>query len=478
MPDGHVSAHRLVGLLADYPLTRPAYRSLGAAIHSLLVDGRLTHRTRLPSERELSLALGVSRTTVTRAYGELVESGWATARRGSGTTLRLRGREQIGNRHLVVGDEDEDVINLMIAAPPAPAGTMDAIERATAKLPSRLTGHGYRTSGEPMLRERIAAYFENRGLPTDPDQILVTPGALAATAIVVRALIGSGDRAVMETPTYPNSVETLAAGGARVVGLPVGADGWDADGFEAIVRQTAPRLALLIPDFHNPTGVLMDEATRRRFGEILGRTRTIGVADETMVDLALDAVDMPPPFAASNPGVITIGSASKAFWGGFRIGWMRVPPNLREQMLHARTSLDLGCSMVDQLVAYELFTHREALVGERLRSLRESRDALVTALREQLPDWEFRTPAGGVTLWVRMPEPVSSAVVLAAERHGVLLASGGQFGVGQDLRHYLRLPFTAPADVLREGVARLALAYEEATADPTRVRERAGAFIA
>ncbi|MDN5854578.1 MAG: PLP-dependent aminotransferase family protein, partial [Actinomycetia bacterium] len=121
---------------------------------------------------------------------------------------------------------------------------------------------------------------------------------------------------------------------------------------------------------------------------------------------------------------------------------------------------------------------REALVGERRRSLLESRDALVAALREHLPDWEFRTPRGGVTLWARMPDPVSSAVVLAAERHGLLLASGGQFGVEQDLRHYLRLPYTAPAEVLREGVTRLALSYDEATADPTRVRERAASFIA
>src|SRR5690625_1805469 len=457
MAHASVSAHRLVALLEGYSLTRPAYRSLASAIQNVLVDGRLTHQTRLPSERELSLALGISRTTVTRAYGELVESGWATARRGSGTTLRLRGRESVGSRHLVARDEEDGVINLMIAAPPAPAGTMEVIERATAQLPGRLSGHGYRMSGEPMLREEIAAYFEHRGLATDPDQIIVTPGALAATAIVVRALIGTGDRAVMETPTYPNSVETLAAGGARVVGMPVGADGWDADAFEAVIRQTAPRFALLIPDFQNPTGALMDEA---------------------MVDLALDAVDVPAPFAAFNADVITVGSASKAFWGGFRIGWLRVPTDLREQMLQARTSLDLGCSMVDQLVGCELFANRDALVGERRRALRASRDALVEALRTHLPDWEFRTPHGGVTLWVRMPEPVSSAVVLAAERHGLMLASGGQFGVDQDLRNYLRLPYTAPADVLREGVARLALAYREAAADPERVRERAASVIA
>ena len=478
MADAQLSAQRLVDLLADYPMGRPAYQSLATGIRGILVDGRTTHLTRLPSERELSLALGVSRTTVTRAYGELVESGWATARRGSGTTLMLRGHERVGSRALMPRDDEDGVINLMIAAPPAPAGTMDAVERAVAQLPSRLTGHGYRMAGEPVLREQIAAHYDDRGLPTDPEQIVVTPGALAATAVVVRMLIGRGDRAVMETPSYANSVETLRAGGARVVGLPVSSRGWDADAFEAIIRQTAPRFALLIPDFQNPTGALMDAATRERFGAILARTRTTGIADETMVDLAIDPVTMPPPLAASNPDVITIGSTSKAFWGGFRIGWLRVPPAARDRVLHARTSLDLGCSIADQLIGYEMFTHRTELLEERRRALSESRDALVSALQEHLPDWEFATPHGGVTLWPRMPEPVSSAVVLAAERHGLLLASGGQFGIDQDLRHYLRLPFTAPAEVLREGVARLARAYGEAVSEPTLVRERAGSFIA
>ena len=478
MSDTRISPKRLVTLLADAPLPRPAYRSLATAIRGLLVDGRITHQTRLPSERDLSHALAVSRTTVTRAYAELVESGWAQSRRGSGTTLVLRGHEETARHQLIVSDHEDGIINLMIAAPPAPAGTMDAVERAATQLPSRLTGHGYRMAGEPLLREAIAAYYDDRGLPTEPDQIIVTPGALAATAVVVRMLIGRGDRAVMETPSYPNSVETLRAGGARVVGMPVDADGWEVDTFEAIIRQTAPRLALLVPDFQNPTGALMDAETRDRFGDVLARTRTTGIADETMVDLGLDPLTMPPPFAASSPDTITIGSASKAYWGGFRIGWLRVPSALRDRVIHARTSLDLSCSMLDQLVAYELFTHRDTLLAERRRTLLESRNALAASLREHLPDWQFTIPSGGVTMWVRMPQPVSSAVVLAAEQHGLLLASGGQFGVDQDLRHYLRLPYTAPADVLREGVARLALAYEETTAVPTRVRERAASFIA
>lgn len=479
MADTYVPAGRLVELLAAYPLSRPAYRSLAEGIRGVLVDGRITHGARLPSERELSRVLGVSRTTVTRAYGELAATGWAESRRGSGTTLVMRGQDHHAGAPLVPSEAEDGVINLTIAAPPAAAGTMDAVERATARLPARLSSHGYRTVGDPMLRECVAARYDARGLPTDPDQIIVTAGALAGTAVVVRALIGPGDRAVMETPSYTNSVQTLRSGGARVLGLPVDASGWDAASFEAILRQTAPRLALLVPDFQNPTGALMDAATRERFAAVLSRTRTTGVVDETMAELWLDdeVAEMPPPFAAFHPGVITIGSTSKAYWGGFRIGWLRLPVEQRDRFVRARMSLDLGCGMLDQLIGYELLTD-DTLIEERRRSLRESRAVLVDALREHLPGWDFAVPHGGVTLWVRMPEPVSSAVVLAAERHGVLLAAGGQFGVDQGLQRYLRLPYTAPPDALREGVRRIAVAYAEVRNERRPASAEPAAFIA
>lgn len=481
MPDAQLSAHRLVDLLQGYlPLPRPAYRSLADAIRGILVDGRITPRTRLPSERDLSDALAVSRTTVTRAYGELVASGWALARRGSGTTLVLRGQERAATSPLMPGEPEAGMVDLTIAAPAAPPGTMDAVERATAQLPARLAEHGYRPTGERMLRECIAARYDERGLATDPDQIIVTPGALAATAVVVRALTGPGDRAVMETPSYANSVQTVRAGGARVVGLPVTAAGWDVDSFEAVLRQTAPRFALLIPDYQNPTGALMSADDRARFGSVLARTRTTGVVDETMVELSLapDAGTMPPPFAAYHPGVITIGSLSKAFWGGVRVGWIRVPPEQHERFLTARMSLDLSCGMLDQLIGYELLTFREVLLEERRRQLRGSLEALTDSLRTLLPEWEFTVPRGGVTLWVRMPEPVSSAVVLAARSHGLRLAAGGQFGIDQGLQHYLRLPYTATPEAMREGVARLAAAYAQVRHEHRPATAEPAAFIA
>ena len=123
---------------------------------------------------------------------------------------------------------------------------------------------------------------------------------------------------------------------------------------DSALRQSAPRLAYLIPDFHNPTGALLGAGDRRQLGSALRRDRCIPLVDETLVELGLDGQEMPPPFAAGNPDTITVGSASKAFWGGLRIGWIRAPRSLVRPLVESRASVDLGAAPVEQLVLAEL----------------------------------------------------------------------------------------------------------------------------
>ena len=138
-------------------------------------------------------------------------------------------------------------------------------EAAVAELPPYLAGHGYFPAGLPELQAAIARTYDERGLPTDPGQILVTPGALAAAAIVAKALAGPGDRVLVESPVYPNATEALRNCGARLAASPVDPDGWDLDAVRAALRQTSPKLAYLIPDFQNPTGPVMSDAQRAEY---------------------------------------------------------------------------------------------------------------------------------------------------------------------------------------------------------------------
>ncbi len=463
----HLSAVRLVELVGSAVDASPAYQGLADGIRLLIADGRVPAGVRLPSERDLTQALGVSRTTVTRAYGLLRDRGYLTARRGSGTMAVLPGPAVRLPSTLRPGDGGPAVIDLTCAALTAAPGLLAASEAAVSALPRHLAGRGYHPQGLPELRAAVAESYTARGLPTDPDQVMITSGALAAFAATTRALLTTGDRILMESPTYPNAVEAARRSGARPVALPLDPDGWSTSAVAAALRQTAPRAAYLIPDFHNPTGALMSNAQRREIGRALLATHTVPIVDETLADLALGEDPGTRPMAAFHPRTVSIGGASKTYWGGLRIGWLRAPRELLGVVADARLTMDLSAPLLEQLVMVELLPHRAEILARRRERVRASRDALVEALAEHLPDWAFRTPDGGLSLWVELPEPRSTALTVAAERRGVLLAAGALFAVEGGMERFVRLPYADhDPDVLRDAVRRLAAAWAETQSGP------------
>jgi len=462
-----LGARRLATLVGDFDRA-PAYAGLAEALILLIGDGRVGLDVRLPSERDLTTALGVSRTTVTRAYAELRDAGYAEARRGSGTYTRVpQGRERAHDRALRPHDDSPAAYDLDCAAATAPPQVAQAYAAALSDLPAHLGGHGYFPAGLPTLQEAIAAGFTARGLPTEPAQVLITAGSLAATAVVARTLLRAGDRVLVDSPTYPNSAETLRQTGARIVASPLDPAGWDLDAVTATVRQTAPRAALLIPDFQNPTGLLMTAAERERMAATLRTTRTVPIVDEALQPLGLDVAAMPPPFAAYAAEAVTVGSASKAYWGGFRLGWIRAPHALVPRLVETRVALDLGAPVLEQLALAHLLTDAGPVLAHQHARLREQRDRLAAAVRRRLPEWRFRVPPGGLVLWCELPAPLATSLSAEAERRGVIVPPGPVFAPEGGLDRFVRLPYTRPAEELEAAVDLLAEAWAAARERPS-----------
>lgn len=458
-----VGATRLATLLGDFDRA-PAYAGLADGLRALVNDGRLPAGVRLPSERELTGAVGVSRTTVARAYAALREEGLLHSRQGSGSVVTLpEGRARVSDHLLTPRHGLPDAIDLTCAAPSPHPGVLAAYRRAAEALPTHLSGTGYYPSGLAVLREAVAASYDARGLPTDPDQVVVVPGALAGVAVAARALLTPGDRVLTESPTYPNAIATLRRSGGRVLGAEP-----DADALAAALSEVLPRVAYLIPDFQNPTGTLLGDADRAALAATLRRTRTTAVVDESMAPLPLEGQPMPAPFAAHAPDTISVGSTSKQFWGGLRIGWMRVPARHLDAVVAARLSLDLGAPVLEQLVAADLLATGAPLLEERRAAVRVTRDATVAALAEHLPTWRLRVPRGGLMLWCELPAPLSTALAARAPEHGVVLAPGPAFAPEGGLDRFVRLPLTLQTDAVVEAVRRLADAWRETCAAPAR----------
>jgi len=473
-----ISARTVAGQLRPHTATAqagvPAYQALAEGLRRLVADGRILDGTRLPSERELTSALRVSRTTVAGAYAVLRDRGYLVSRRGSGSVVRVPGGPSAGGP-LPSGDGPGVAVDLSIAAPSAPPGMADAFESAVTELPRHLSGTGYSPFGLPELRELLAQGYCDRGLPTTAGQIMVTTGALAALSVVLRAHVGPGDRVLMESPTYPNALASVRDAGARTVGLPLDAGGLDAHALDVALRQGSATLAYLVPDFHNPTGTLVDETTRADVGAALHRQRAIAVVDETAAELAIDVAeaDMPRPLAVFNNRAVTIGSASKTYWGGLRVGWLRAPERDLPRLEQARLSLDLGVPVLEQLVLRRLLAQHDSLLMHRQAALRASRDALVEAVRRRLPQWRLTVPSGGLSTWCELPSPRSSALCDAVAALGVRLAPGASFGVEGGLESFVRIPFALPPDVLTDAVDRIAQAWERAVDGPVARRDTA-----
>lgn len=479
---GSLSPAALARLLGSWHVgASPAYRELADVVRLLVLDGRIPLGTALPSERTLSDTLAVSRTTVTAAYASLREQGFLSSGQGTrGRTCLPRSSDQptgagpggeagaglSGAPGLAV---PEGVIDLAYASLPASGEVVHrAFASALTELPALLPGFGYDALGVPSLREAIAARYSAVGVPTAPGQILVTSGAQHALNIVLRAMAGKQDKVLVEQPTYPNALDAIRAQGCRMVPValpPAPETGWDLDAVETALMQQRPKLAYMVPDFHNPTGRLMPDAQRRRLVRAAAASGTVLVADETLRELNLDG-GTAAPLAAFSPAVVSIGSPSKSHWAGLRTGWIRASESLIQRFAGARTTMDLGGPVVEQLAAAHLVRALDEPLPARRAALRESRTALLDLIAAHLPEWQAERPAGGLAVWCRLPSASSTALTVIAPDYGIRLAAGPRFGVGGVFEHHLRVPFTLPPDKLEQAVLALRSAQDRLDAAP------------
>jgi DNA-binding transcriptional MocR family regulator len=459
-----LSAARLAHLLGPNDAVGPAYRDFAERIRLLVVDGRVPDGSRLPSERALAEALGVSRTTTTRVYTELRDTGLLHSRQGSGSVVRL----PLSASHassLIVTPNDTDAIAMTFSAPLAPPGMARAFEAAAAKLPGLLATTGYLPDGLPALREIVAQRYTDRGLPTDPGQIVVTSGAQGAISLLGRTILRPGQRIVVEGTSWPHAPESFSSAGTRLTSMPVGDSPWDPTALLAAVRSAPHTAAYIIPDFHNPTGAIMTDQERGAWARELTRREIVPIVDESLREVNLSGVELPPSFASYDPRAIIVDSMSKSYWGGLRIGWARVPLDLVLPLVQARMNQDLGTPGFEQLVVAELLTEGGQTAAAGRAALRTGRDHLLSELATWLPDIVAPCPGGGSSLWLTLPDRMSSRLTAAAARQGLVLTPGPRFftsPVPVSERH-LRLPFMLGPEVLTEAVRRLRRAYDEVT---------------
>jgi DNA-binding transcriptional MocR family regulator len=437
----------------------PLYVLLAARLRRLIDDGELPPGVLLPPDRALAGALAVGRTTVVAAYELLRSEGRITRRQGSGTRVAGTPGGAVEDAPVdpifldSLESRDDGVLLAICAAPGDPPPQLaEAYARILPEL-ANITGDiGYYPYGHPVLRDAIAARYVDRGVPTTPDQILVTNGGQQALSLLAHALLSPGDQVLVEAPTYPGALEAFREEAAVLRGLPVGLDG-----FEAAVRERRPALAYVIPTYHNPTGSVLPALARQRLARAASAADVPLIEDEVPADLGFPGTPRPRSLAAFSEAVISVGSLSKSVWGGLRIGWIRAPAPLVNRLARLRAVHDLGGNVPAQLAAAHLVGMLDEL--DLATELKSRHDHLRALLNQHLPSWEVPQIRGGQTLWVRLPYGDGNSFAQAAMRHGIAILPGSGLDVTGQSDPYVRLHFRAPLIDLTEAITRLTTAW-------------------
>jgi DNA-binding transcriptional MocR family regulator len=463
----------------------PLYRRLAGSLRGAIEAGSLPIGTSLPAERVLAKSLAVSRTTVVGAYDILRDEGWVESQRGSGTRVRRSPLPAIAAERAAVSTrafQRNGVFRALVESNRAPYEFLgvhlpaarpfldEAYREVAEELPALAVGPGYTAFGLPGLREAIAARFARRGLPTSSDQILVTAGAQQAISLAASLFLHPGEVAVTEDPTYLGAIDVFAAGGAQMIPVGVGIEGPDLHALEGALRRDAVRLLYLMPTHQNPTGATTPERARRQIARLVEERGIPLIEDETMLEMGGRGSEPPPPVAAfaRRGAVLTVGSLSKLVWGGLRVGWIRADEALVARLARMRALSDLGGSILSQAVAARLVPRTEEIARERRKQIAERMRAATSELASRLPEWSWRPPAGGLSLWVKLPRGDSAEFAREAERHGVAILPGSMCSPRSAFADHIRMPCVMEPARIREGVASLARAWKAWAPPPRR----------
>jgi DNA-binding transcriptional MocR family regulator len=319
--------------------------------------------------------------------------------------------------------------------------------------------------GHPVLRDHITTVMAAEGIVAHQDDVVVTTGSQQALDLVTRVFVDPGDVVVAEAPSYVGALSVFRAYEAEVVHTPMDGAGLIPEALAdtlARCRNQGRRVKFLytVPTFHNPAGVSLSQDRRALVLEICRREDVLVVEDNPYGLLGFDGQIFPALRSMDAEGVVYLGTFSKTFAPGYRVGWAAAPHAVREKLVLASESTILCPSHASQLsVATYLETcdWREQIETYR-RIYRARRDAMIAALAELLPDCSWDTPEGGFYTWVRLPRGIDARTMLPrATASLVAYVSGSAFYADGGGADHMRLSFCYPTpERIREGIRRLA----------------------
>lgn len=361
-----------------------------------------------------------------------------------------------------------EVVSLAGGMPNISGLPIDFLAEMTARLlrergPEALQyGSG---QGEIAMREQIVEVQRHDAVDTHPDDVVVTTGSQQALDLVTQIFIDPGDVIVAEAPSYVGALGVFRSYEADIVHVPMDEGGLVVSALEDTLRELTAagrrvKMLYTVPNFHNPAGVTLAAERREAVVEICDRYGVL-ILEDNPYGLLGFTTDPLPALKSYNPdGVVYLGSFSKTFAPGYRVGWAAAPHAVREKLVLAAEAAILSPSRFSQLSITEYLTRFDwyTQVKQFRHQYHERSQAMLSALQEYLPEARWTVPDGGFYTWVTLPEGLDAQAMLPrAITNLVAYVSGTAFYADGQGRNHMRLSFCYPTpERIREGVRRLA----------------------
>jgi GntR family transcriptional regulator/MocR family aminotransferase len=473
----------------------PLYQQIEAHLRASILSGSLAPDTRLPAARQLAGDLGVNRITVDAAYAELQADGLILSRIGSGTfvaqpdlppTLPQRDpnlpwpfwQQDVVARSGIVRTTPDEMLQAARAPHPISfaGGIGDSHLFPVQDLRKVIQGvmrrdgiaaleYGER-SGYAPLRSTIAHVLASQGLSVLPENVLITAGSQQALALVTQLVLKPGDVVLLESPTYSGALDLFRAFGLRIVGAPMDEHGLQVEALERTLQQHHPKLIYTIPNFQNPTGACLSNQRRRQLVALAARYNIPIVEDDFVGDLRYEGRAQ-PALKSLDPGgsVIYVSTFSKMLMPGLRVGFLVAQGPIYDSLVNYKRANDLAtCNLMQRtLEAYVTVGRYQAYLRRSCQIYRKRRDAMLQVIDHYLPGARADPPQGGLFIWLRLPDGLSSEKLLPlACEGGVAFEPGSSFFPdGSEGGDCMRLNFaTHPPEEIAEGVKRLGKAIK------------------
>ncbi|MDP4144059.1 MAG: PLP-dependent aminotransferase family protein [Bacillota bacterium] len=461
----------------DKKISIPIYIQIKNQIKELIHDGILPVGFVLPPERRLAVEIGVSRSTVVKAYEELKALGLVESHIGMGTRVSAEFEDkalesevkvlplswyQFFDESIASANEHtiSDIMNIHghrnlisfaagIAAPELyPLEKIKEIEDELWRISPEEILSISSVDGYYPLRESLVSLMETRRVQTSSKEIVILSGSMQGIDFAARTFIKPGDVVIVEEPTYIGALESFRVAGAKVIGVPMDNNGIRTDVLDILLQKYKPKFIYTMPNFQCPTGITMSGKRRNELLALAHKYQVPIVEDDPYGELRYEGTDLPTLKALDKHGyVIYISTFSKTLFSGMRIGWAVAPEqvikkfSILKQMTDLHTNT-LGQHILDNYLRKNYYREHIKLVCSEYT---KKRDAMVAALEEyKVQGVNYTIPEGGYYIWCTMPKGISQSRLMSkAAVKGVIYTPGNVFfphaGEGET---YFRLNFT------------------------------------